>query len=199
MGRGQTPTAGRKVEAGPQAETHGFKLPPILFRSSRENRGPSDAPAPANNALDPVQSCKICAGLADLCPRSARSPTKTNKDKKSKDGKMSRFSDQSLRIESADLEAADQLTSLPVYGADGKFGQLPMILRGTALSIILSSSNGRRAHTIRSKKYPPRLRRVPCLKCPSCGKWRKRLFLETDIRTGSTSFRCRGCIKDAST
>jgi hypothetical protein len=70
MGRGQTPTVGRKVEAGPRVETHDFKLPPILFRSSRENRGPSEAPAPANNASDPAHSRKF-AGDGRPMPGSA--------------------------------------------------------------------------------------------------------------------------------
>jgi len=111
---------------------------------------------------------------------------------------MSRFSADSLRIESADLETAtDQLKSVLVYGANGKFDPLPATLRGNTLDIFLSSSNGRQAHTIRLRRYHPRLRRAPCIQCPQCRKWRKRLFLETDISTGSTSFRCRDRTNDA--
>ena len=111
---------------------------------------------------------------------------------------MSRFPAESLRIESASLETGtDELKYLPLYCASDKSGELPVNLQGNALKIFLNSSNGRQVHTIRLRRYPPRLRRTPCIQCPECEEWRKRLFLETDVGTGSTSFHCRECMKDA--
>jgi hypothetical protein len=116
---------------------------------------------------------------------------------------MSGFPEESLYIESADLETvSEQLRYLPFYsksryGGSIKRGREPVTLRGNTLEIFPGSSNGHQVYAIQVKKYPPRLGRTPNLQCPECKKWRKRLFLGIDVGTGSTSFHCRECMKDA--
>ena len=115
---------------------------------------------------------------------------------------MSGFPEESLYIESADLQTTTgELRYLPFYtksrqGGSVKLGQEPATLRGNTLEIVPSSSNGRQIHVIRVKKYHPRLGWTPNLECPECRKWRKRLFLEMDVNTGSPSFCCRECMKN---
>jgi len=111
---------------------------------------------------------------------------------------MTGFAAESLRIESADLYiTSNELKYLPLYDGNSRVSKLPVKLQSDTLQISLASSNGHQTHAIRLRRYPLRLQRAPCIQCPECEKWRKRLFLEADISTGSTSFRCRECMKDA--
>jgi len=108
---------------------------------------------------------------------------------------MSRYFDDILRIESADLDlAGDDIKQLPIYAGVRVAGRSPVEKRGDRLTVTLAAFGTRRSQTIRARRMSFARGAAYCLDCPKCKKPRKRLFLvETTNDPIGFSFRCREC------
>ncbi|WIG50824.1 MAG: hypothetical protein OJF48_001741 [Afipia sp.] len=108
---------------------------------------------------------------------------------------MSRYPDDILRIESADLDlAGDEIKHLPIYAGVRVAGRSPVEKRGDRLAVTLAAFGTRRKHTIRARRVTFATGAAYCLDCQKCKKPRKRLFLvETTTVPIEFSFRCKEC------
>lgn len=108
---------------------------------------------------------------------------------------MSRYADDMLRIESADLDlAGGEIEHLPIYAGHRVAGRSPVEKRGDRLAVTLTAFGTPRNQTIKARKIPFATGASYCLDCPKCKKPRKRLFLvETTDDPSGFSFRCREC------
>jgi hypothetical protein len=185
-----SPTAGRKVEAGPRVgQSPTQKLPLTPFRD--RTRTGVQARRRLRRTTLRLGPASPPAGLDDLCPRSA--PHQRTRIP------MNSPMHDVLRIESADLDA---IASMPDYmpirvgeriagkGKINRFGDQFVLDLGANAQ---HAFKGKRFRSIGSQY------RLFCSLCPDCKKWRKRLFL-SEVSFGplsrnfSHAFKCMECI-----
>lgn len=100
--------------------------------------------------------------------------------------------DETLRIESADLDATDgRPTTLPLYVGGRSMGRERVTASDQGMSIHLSSADGPQTYHIPVM----RMRRSGfAFKCPECDGWRKRLFfIEREKKPSIGKFLCQRC------
>lgn len=108
---------------------------------------------------------------------------------------MSKYSDDTLRIESADLDlAGGEIQQLPIYAGVRVAGCSPVKKRGSRLAVTLTTFGARQIQSVKVRKIRHSAGASYCFECPKCRKPRKRLFLvETTDDPIGFSFRCREC------
>lgn len=108
---------------------------------------------------------------------------------------MSRYPNDVLRIESADLDlAGEEIKHLPIYAGVRVAGRSHVEKRGDRLAVTLSAVGTRSRYAIKARKITFSTGASFCFACPKCKKWRKRLFLvERTNDAKAFSFRCEAC------
>lgn len=187
-GRGHSPSADRKVEAGPRAGlSPALKLPPIPSRDAWRGRGLDRGAGSDEQSLNRFGHGSSSArrrGLDDLCPPSAP-------HQRADDEQMTKaaqhYLETTVRIEAADIQeqyrqAACRRTDIwrPTVGlriGRRHGGVIAATFDRDDVRLILRAADGQtqREHVLSFKEGGAS--RFPCVRCPQCGLFRKRLLL----------------------
>ena len=107
------------------------------------------------------------------------------------------------RLEAIDVASLQSdLISIPIRMGSRQAGNIRAIRRGSQLKLSLGDGSDKveKSQTVTIKQFQVQGNQHLCLLCPSCKKWRKRLFLAERHQTlfyraaSPFSFICKECV-----